>query len=149
MGRAVRGSVPQIMRTAHQYLHWRDEEARARREKEKAGGKQGQTIKDYIASHGEPNGDHLDWLFDEPVTIGGETFLGMRRQASSDEYMDEELAQELVERKGLRDRVVREVTVEVWDYDELYVLNQEGLVTNAEIDSLMTTETKYSLVVIK
>lgn len=145
----VRGSVPKPMQMAHQYLFYRDAEADAKRLKEQAGGQSGAEIKSYIETVGEPNGDHLDWIFDNPVTINGVTYTGMRRQAISNVLMDEELAQELVEAKGLRDRVAKEVTTTVWDWEELFVLNQEGLIEDSELDALMTTEVRYSLVVIK
>jgi hypothetical protein len=150
VGRVVRGSVSQILRTAHQYLFYRDQEAQAKKLKAAAYDPRKQTaLRDYVAANGEPNGDHRDWLFPEPFTIGTQTYLGLRNQASPSTFMDEEKAQELVVAKGLRARVVKEVTTEVWDYDELYVLNQQGVITDDEIDSLMVTDISHSLVVIK
>ena len=133
-----------MLRTAHQYLHYRDVEAEAKKAKPNS-----EDIKKYIAENGEENGNHIDWLFPSPVTIGSATYRGLRNQGKPDTFMDEDKARELVEAKNLRDKVVREVTTEVWDWDELYVLNQQGLISDDEIDSLMTTEIKYSLVVIK
>lgn len=153
MGRVVRKVVSGVERAAHQYLFYRDEEARAKKAKDKAvavqGDRKANLLKDYIAEHGEPNGDHVDWLFEQPLTIGDQTYLGMRNQASASTFMDPDKAEELVVAKGLRDKVFKIVEVEVADWDELYRLNQQGVISDDEIDDLMTTETSYSLVVIK
>src|SRR5262249_39566942 len=134
MGRQVRGrtSVSQIMRTAHQYLFYRDQEANAKRLKAAAYDPKKQTaLRDHVAQNGEENADgHVDWLFEEPLVVGEATYLGLRNQKKSDTFMDEEKAQELVESKGLRDKIVKQVTTEVWDWDELYVLNQKGVISD-------------------
>lgn len=153
MGRVVRKVVSGVERAAHQYLFYRDQEAAAKRAKDKAvavpGDRKANLIKNYIAEHGEANGDHVDWLFTQPLTIGDQTYLGMRNQASSSTYMDTDKAEELLKTKGLRDQVFKTVEVEVADWDEVYRLIQQGLITDDEYDALMETETTYSLVVIK
>jgi hypothetical protein len=145
----VRGSVPKPMRLAHQYLYYRDAERGAKGQKEEAGGKNGAALKDYILEHGEANGDHIDWNFPDPLEIGESVYLGLRAQASSSVLMDEEAAIELLDKKGLTDRVRKEVTAIQWDWSELFELNQEGLISDAEFDALMETQTNYSLVVIQ
>jgi hypothetical protein len=155
VGRTVRGSVSKVMQTAHQYLLYRSQENEAKRLKEKviagAGGK-GNTIKDYVAEHGEETAEgHIEWRFPEPLTIGGQTYAGFRNQRSQGEpLLDEDRTEKLLVELGLRDQIVREVTVEVWDWDMLYVLNQQGKITDEQLDSLFDeAEPSWSLTVIK
>lgn len=154
MGRTVRGGVPQIMRAAHQYLLYRDQEAAAKKLKDKAtkapGG--GNLIKDYIAENGEENSDgHVDFLFEEPLAIGSATYRGLRNQKTQPApLLVEDRAEVLLKELGLLARVAKEVTVTVWDWDELYVLNQQGKITDDQLDALFDTpDPTYSLVVIK
>jgi hypothetical protein len=146
-------SVPAIVRAAHSYLFYRDEEAKAKKAKERAvevlGDKKRNLLKEYVDEHGTPNGKDYDWYFPEPITIGDFTYQGLRNQASEKHLFDDDRAQTLLAAKGLTDRVRREVTTVEWDYDELYSLNQEGLLTDDELDSLLEIEVSYSLVVIK
>jgi hypothetical protein len=142
------------MRAAHQYLMYRDQEAAAKKLKDRAnkapGG--GNLLKDYVAEHGEENSDgHLDFLFDEPLNIGGVRYRGLRNQKSQGApLLDEDRAEVLLKNLNLRDRVAKEVTVVVWDWDELYVLNQQGLITDEQLDSLFDDpDPTWSLVVIK
>lgn len=154
MGRTVRGSVSRVMQTAHQYLYYRYEEAAAKRRKDatvKAPGG-GNLLKEYVAEHGEetPEG-HLEWRFSDPLNIGGEVYLGLRNQRSQgDPLLDEDRAEVLLKELGLRDEVVRTEQVEVWDWDKLYVLNQQGKISDEQLDSLFDeAEPSWSLVVIK
>lgn len=141
------------MRRAHQYLFWRDEAARANREKARAtavaGDRKANWIKDYVLANGEKEGKDVVLLFDEPLTIGDVTYRGFKAQASTPHpYMEEDEVLELVRAKGLADRVIK--TIEVVDFDQLYVLNQEGAITDAELDGLMhQDEPTYSLEVIR
>jgi hypothetical protein len=144
------------MRAAHQYLFQRDIENKAAKAKAQAvavpGEKGGNLLKDYVAANGEETAEgHLEWYFDEPVTIGDETYKGLRNQRKPGEpLLDEERAEELLTKLGLRDEVIKEVTVEVADWQQLYVLNQEGKLTDEQLDSLFDEpEPSYSLVVIK
>lgn len=148
MTRTVR-AVPNILRSAQQYLFYRDEEARAKRAKEAAvavpGQKGANVIKDYVMAHGHKDGDHFEWYFDQPLTIGDAEYLGFRNVATTSTFIDTDKADELIARKGLEEQVTKTYT----DYNELYNLHQQGLVSEEEIDALMVSETKYSLTVIK
>ena len=148
MGRTVTGSVPGWVRLAHQFLFARDEQAKA----EKSRGKFSKQLKDFIAEEGEETADgHLEVLFPEPLTIGGVTYLGLRNQRTNPQpLLDTERAEALLEKLGLTDKVAEEVTVVQWNWDELYVLNQQGLISDADLDSLFDEpEPRWSLTVIK
>lgn len=151
--RVVRGSVPQIMRTVHQYLFYRDQAAEAERQKKAAyDPKKNPELRNYVLANGEltPEG-HVDWLFEEPLTIGASTYLGLRNQMSpGEDLLDTERAEKLLVELGLRDQVIKPVTTEVAEWDELYVLNQKGLITDEQLDSLFDPQPpSFSLVVIK
>lgn len=147
VSRTVRGSLSAVMRTAHQYLYYRDEEAKAKKAKPDSKG-----LREYIAENGEltPEG-HIDFVFPEPVVIGEATYKGLRNQKTPGKnYIDEEKAQALAAKVKATNRLRTVVEVEVWDYDELYVLNQEGLVTDDQLDAVMETgDDSWSLVVIR
>lgn len=148
VGRTVRGSVPQVLRTAHLYLGHRAESLTTDAAKKR----EADELKKYIAVHGEetPEG-HLDWVFDQPVTVAGTTYTGLRNQRSNPApLLDEEDAEALLTELGLRDEVIQTVEVEVADWDKLYVLHQQGKITEEQLDSLFhTPEPSWSLVVIK
>lgn len=145
-----RGGVPQMLRKAHQYLSFRAQAANLDKVKDPLG----KELKAHIAQSGELDANgNVDLLFPEPLTIDGETFLGLRNQKIQPApLVDEEKVDELLATlpPEIRERVVREVTITVRDDDELYVLNQEGLITDDQLDGVMfTPEPRYSLVVIK
>jgi hypothetical protein len=58
--------------------------------------------------------------------------------------LDEEATETLLHTKGLKDRVFKEVTTTVLDQDELYVLQQEGLITEEELDALFTENVSFA-----
>lgn len=146
-------AVPAIVRAAHSYLFYRSQEAEAKRQKELAtsvaGDKKRNLLREYISENGTPNGKDLDWVFDEPLTIEGSTYDGLRLQAKERQLLDEDTARDLLASRGLTHRVRREVVTEEWDWDELYTLNQEGKISDDELDSLTHTDTQFALVVIK
>lgn len=152
MTRTVRNlTVAPILRAAQTYLFQRDIEAAAKRAKEAAvavpGDKKANAIKDHVAKVGKPSGDHVEWYFDEPMAVGSVTYLGFRNEAKSSTFIDTDKADELIEKLGLKDKV--EKTNVYVDYNELYNLNQLGLVSDEDIDSVLVTSTSYALTVIK
>jgi hypothetical protein len=152
MTRTVRNlTVAPILRAAQTYLFQRDIEAAAKRAKEAAvavpGDKKANAIKDHVAKVGKPAGDHVEWYFDEPMVIGAVTYLGFRNEAKSSTFIDTDKADELIEKLGLKDKV--EKTTVYVDYNELYNLNQLGLVSDDDIDSVLVTDVNYALTVIK
>ena len=148
MGRTVTGGVPEWFRQAHQFLFYRAEQAKATTRRDKLS----KSLKEYIAANGEetPEG-HLEVLFSDPLTIDGVAYLGLRNQRTNPQpLLDTERAEKLLDNLGLKDRVAEEVTVIQWHWDELYVLNQQGLISDEDLDSLFDApEPRWSLVVIK
>jgi hypothetical protein len=165
-----RKSVDHIARNAMTFLAQRDAATIATREKNKA--------RDYVQEFTLPDPDneelnpnevridedgHRYYDFDTPVTINGVEYRGLRNQRKISEYVDmskveswfspvkdEEISvEELLRRKKLRDIVLKPVTTYEYDIDELYRLNQQGLLSDDELDSFTTADVGWSLCVVK
>lgn len=88
---------------------------------------------------------HQRVLLDAPVTVGDVTFTGYVRRRSVTQSFNENAARELVEARGLTDRVLRTKITTYVDQDELWACQQEGLLTAAEIDSTIDRSYTHSL----
>jgi len=106
-------------------------------------------LHDHILEHGEEDEDgNLIVYFDEPKTVDGETwFKGLMLQRRVSEYVDEDKVWELVRKHDLGDMCLK--TVEVLDLDMFYAANQQGLISDEELDSVLTQEKSWALVKIK
>lgn len=136
---------PEI-RAAHKYLFSAEEETRILKEKN--------TSKDYLKTKirelGEPdeNGNIL-WYFDEPLTLPSGTYNGLMLQRRVSEYTDEEIAREIIWDSGLMSRCMPVIEVRELDLDEIYACNQEGLLSDEQIDSMIVVNESFALVKIK
>ena len=134
----------EFARLTHTYLYHRNM-LKAMKSKQDEAGK---ALKAYIDEHGEPDDrGSLVVEFEEPVTIDGVEYSGMMQQRRASEYLDTDKVEKLAIEKDLRDRMVQ--MEEVWDYAEIYVLYQEGLITEEEFDSLMDVSETLALVPLK
>ncbi|WP_188187596.1 hypothetical protein [Nonomuraea sp. SYSU D8015] len=88
---------------------------------------------------------HRRVRFSEPIEIGGKQVKGFVRQRSESIRLDEDAVYDLAEEKGLLDRVIRKVEIEEIDQDALFALQQEGLITREELQSLFTSSTTYTI----
>lgn len=70
-----------------------------------------------------------------PLIHEGKVYRTLKKERRVSERLDETAAEALLAKKGLLERCQK--TVVVFDPDELYVLNQEGLLTDDELDSLI------------
>lgn len=130
-------------------------------------------IVNYILEHGEedPETRSLRWYFKKPLFIDGVTYAGLEWRRSPIPYVKEERAQELAEKYGAaqdmmtwhytlpglspkqvlelneyfgKEGIVPESSI-TWDYDHLYVLNQQGKLTDDELDSVLGEDESFSL----
>lgn len=85
--------------------------------------------------------------FDEPLLIDGTKFLGLENVRRESTTLDLDKVDELLDTKDpkVRNRVVKRVVDYIVDPDELFALNQEGLITDAEMDALYTTTVTWAL----
>jgi hypothetical protein len=106
-------------------------------------------LRDEVAAHVDATGDVDEkgskfWKLDPPIEINGQKFTEVKRERRVSVSLDEEKVETLVTSKGIRDRVFKQVTQEVLDQDELYVLNQEGVITDAELDGLFSENESFA-----
>ncbi|MDX3260722.1 hypothetical protein PV336_15995 [Streptomyces sp. MI02-2A] len=84
------------------------------------------------------------WKLPAPIEVNGQKFTEVKRERRVSTRLDVDAVETLVNEKGLRDRVYKPVTEIRLDQDELYVLNQEGLLTDEEMDSLFTEAESFA-----
>lgn len=137
--------VNSTMKLVHGYLYSHSEESKVKKLREDYRNQLKTIIMD---SDPDDKGNHNYW-FEEPLCIENVWYTGLQMQRRVSEYLDEDSAWELIKAKGLYDRCVKQTVVEEIDLDELYAANQEGLISDAEIDNIIETDETYSLVRIK
>lgn len=95
-------------------------------------------LKEYITEHGYEDGSgNLCLDFEQPMTIMGKTWRGLQlRRVQGAATLDEDWAFNYIEQNGLEDRAINVVVTEVIDQNELAVLNQEGLISDDDLDQM-------------
>lgn len=119
-------------------------------------------IKDWFEKGGD--GDHeitvndqgsLLVEFDEPVTLDGMTVTGLENVRKQTDRLDLDKVDAWLEslpeaqRKELSGRLYKPVVDYVFQEDQLYRLQQEGVITEAGLDSLFTSDITWALTVKK
>lgn len=102
-------------------------------------------ISEYVDANGETDekGSKF-WELPAPIEVNGQKFTSVKREKRTSVSLAEDLVEALLEQKNLKGRVYKEVTTTVLDQDELYVLNQEGLITDEELDSLFVENVSFA-----
>jgi hypothetical protein len=85
---------------------------------------------------------HLRLEIDRPFEFGGKRYEGIKRERRVSRTLNEERAQSLAQAKGLLERLFP--MRPVLDADELYVLYEEGLLTENEIDDLFDARVTWA-----
>lgn len=145
-------SMPsEVEQDEHTFLHYRDVEAKAKAKKEAARDriKSLLTHKNaagrFIYGEEDENGNRS---FDH--VIDGVKVVAQRKVPTP--TIDLEAAEALLREKGgeaLYDLVFKREVVRVFSEDDLFLLNQQGIVSDAELDALeVTGEATYALVVV-
>lgn len=100
-------------------------------------------ISAYVDKHGvKDNRGSLFLDLDTPVEVGDQVFRQIKRERRVSTSFDEEAAEALLESKGLLAEA--QTTITVLDQDKVYVLNQEGKITDEEIDSLFVQRESWA-----
>ena len=110
-----------------------------------------QLIKPYIMENGVPdeNGNYI-WEFEKPIAAGEDTrYSGLMAQRRVSEYINEDTVIALINKYQAHDRCIKTVEVQELDIDELYAMNQEGIIPDDEIDSILELTETYALVKMK
>ena len=109
------------------------------------------TAKDWLKPHIIENGEtdengHKFIDFDTPLEIGGEVYRGLTARKSDVPYLDTDAIFAYAEENGLLDEI-RFVVPEHYDYDweAVYVLNQEGKIPDEVLDSFTRHRVSWSL----
>lgn len=89
-----------------------------------------------VEAKGEPDDKGSQYLdLPYPIEVGDRSYSTLKREHKSGSIsFNEEAALALAEKLGIRERVVQ--TVEVIDQNEFYVLNQEGVISDEQLDGL-------------
>jgi hypothetical protein len=138
--------IDEPLKMAHSYLFALAEESKAKKSREQAR----DWLKDYILDNCEQdeNGNYL-YEFPDAITDGTNFIRGLSAQRRKSEYVIDEKARELIYSHQAEDRCLRKVVTYEVDYDELYALNQEGILSDEEIDSILETDVSYAVTKIK
>lgn len=138
--------LPLEMKWVHQYFLASDEEANVKERREQFRN----LLKPFLMENMEPDEKgNYTWEFDKPLTTQSGTYRGIMAQRRVSEFTDEDKARELIRAHGLETRCINEIIFEEVDLDELYAANQEGIVSDEEIDEIVYSEESYFLVKVK
>jgi hypothetical protein len=134
------------IQAAQRYLYCADQETKIVKEKTLCR----DYLKEQIRELGEPDENgNIIWYFDTPVPSGDGFCTGLMLQRRVSEYTDEEIAKEILIENDLDVRCIREEIIEVLDLDEIYVCNQEGLISDQDIDKMIGFTETWALVKVK
>lgn len=76
----------------------------------------------------------------DTVEVGGETFKGMELRRAVSSLFDEDAAEKILRRKG----VYEQALTPVLDQDKVLRLVQEGAITEAEFDKMLTQKESFA-----
>lgn len=91
---------------------------------------------------------HLVWEFTNPIPVGEKSVVGLTYQKTEpDPELDTDAAEKLLADLGLTEQASE--MQRVYDWGKLYVLNQQGKISDEQLDELFTIRgrTKWSLTV--
>jgi|SRR6185437_5117238 len=137
--------IDHVMKLVHGYLYSHNEETKIKKLREDYRN----DLKEIIMSGDTDDKGNYNYEFPEPLCIDNVWYTGLQMQRRVSEYVDEDTARELISRHGLGDRCIKVIQVEELDLDELYAANQEGIISDDEIDSIIEADETYSLIRIK
>lgn len=134
-------------REARQYIVLRDE-VKTLTDRKNALSK---NLKDFLQNHGENlDGGHQEFIFSEPVTVGGEVFVGLVNRRKNSQTIDLDEVEKVLAENGIdRSRVFKQVTIEEFDQDEFFALNQSDEIPDADVDRVFKDNITWALEVIK
>lgn len=98
----------------------------------------------HVRDHGQPDDKGNVFLdLDQPLTVGEKTYGAVKREMRVKRTANEDRLMALAEQIDAVDRLFPKKPV--MDLEELYVLYQEGLVTESDIDGVFDTDTSWAL----
>jgi hypothetical protein len=129
-------------RTALAYILAAHDEAEHKRRRETFR----DSLKTWIMENCEQDENgNFRWELDDPITVDGEEWItGFELQRRVSEFINEDKAWDIVRKYDVGDACV--VMVEELDCDQLYVLNQQGIISDEDIDSILEQTETWALV---
>lgn len=97
----------------------------------------------HVTEHGEVDDKgHRNFLLPEPLEYGEKTYTGFQQQRRVSQSFDTTVAEGILKDRGLWDRAV--VMVPEIDQNQVYVLNQEGLLSDDELDTMFAERESFA-----
>ena len=89
--------------------------------------------------------------FEAPLMVDGVKVTGLENRRTLTNELDLDKVDDLLDTlpEAVRKRVVKKVVDFIVDPDELFKLNQEGVIKDEQLDALFTPDVKWSLCVVK
>lgn len=96
-----------------------------------------------VDTQGEPDDKgHIYLQLPAPITVGEKTYGSIKRERRVSTVFKEDEAEEALLAKGLLARA--QETITVLSQDAIYLLNQEGLLSDEEIDSFFGKKVSFA-----
>ena len=107
-------------------------------------------LRDWLLADGrEDESGHRYLDFESPLTVGERTWSGICAQRRLSSSIDLDAAESLCRELDIFDVVFPVVPVRQFDEDALYAANQRGLITDEQLDSLITENETFAIVPVK
>lgn len=134
--------LPEQYQWALRYVLASYDEAVVRKEREQMRDK----LKEWLIANCEQdeNGNYI-YEFDKPIVLDNTEVHGLVAQRRVSEFIDEDRAWEIVDKYNVRDQCVETITTEELNFDMLYALNQQGVITDEDIDSILDLKESFAL----
>lgn len=142
---ASRHSIPLELRLAHLYLLTSSDEAQLKSKREALR----KDIMPLLRTLEADEDGNFFYKFPDPIQLGEESYTGLMAQRRVSEYVNDDTAMEIIKAHGLEDRCLKSYMVTEVNYDELYACNQEGIISDEDVDSIIETSENYALVKVK
>ena len=98
-----------------------------------------------LHTSGEPDEKgHRYLYFQNPIRVGGKIVKGLKREKRVSQAFDTEVAEEILTKHGLLERAQVTETIVSLDQNEVYVLNQEGLISDEELDAMIVSSETFA-----
>lgn len=98
----------------------------------------------------EPDEDgNYFYEFPDIIYLDDVAYSGLQAQRRVSEFVNDDTAMEVIKTHKLEDRCLKSYMVTEIDYDAVYACNQEGLIPDEDIDSIIEFNETFALVKIK
>lgn len=101
-------------------------------------------LKTLVRTYGEADENgHVNITLPVPIESGNETYTGLKAERHVSTSLDEDKVEEILKEKGLFDQVQSQEVITYIDQDKLYALQQQGFISEEELDSMWVENETY------